>query len=34
MALGLPPQVRSDSPTDAAKWEMYDKLYATQMAAR
>jgi para-nitrobenzyl esterase len=34
MALGLPPQVKSDSPTDAAKWEMYDKLYATQMAAR
>jgi para-nitrobenzyl esterase len=34
MALGLPPQVRNEDATDTAKWEIYDKLYAKQMAAR
>ena len=34
MALGGTQQVKSDNPIDAAKWELYDKLYATQMAAR
>ena len=34
MALDLTPQVRDENATDAAKWEIYDKLYAKQMAAR
>ena len=34
MALGVTQQVKNDNPIDAAKWELYDKLYATQMAAR
>ena len=34
MALGLTPHVRNEDATVTAKWEMYDKLYAKQMAAR
>jgi para-nitrobenzyl esterase len=34
MALDLKPQVRSEDATDAGKWEIYDRLYAKQMAAR
>ena len=34
MALGLAPQVGNEGATDAAKWELYDKLYAKQQAAR
>ena len=34
MALDLTPQVRNENATDTAKWEIYDKLYAKQMAAR
>jgi para-nitrobenzyl esterase len=34
MALDVTPQVRDETATDAAKWEIYDRLYAKQMAAR
>jgi para-nitrobenzyl esterase len=34
MGLDVAPQVRNETATDSARWEIYDKLYAKQMAAR
>jgi len=34
MALDLAPRVRNEDATNAARWEIYDRLYAKQMAAR
>jgi para-nitrobenzyl esterase len=34
MAIGLTQQVRNEDRTDAAKWKLYDQLYAKQLTAK
>jgi para-nitrobenzyl esterase len=34
MAIGLTQQIRNEDGTDAAKWELYDRLYAKQLTGK